>query len=307
MYLAIEIGGTKLQIVTGDGRGAIHERRKFSVERNAGGAGIRKQIEITLHEILQSSRVEAVGVGFGGPVNWRTGKVWRSHHIEGWSEFDLSAWLGALTGVPVFVDNDANVAALGEAKFGAGRGHDPVFYVTLGSGVGGGLVAGQKIYHGTYPGECEIGHVRLDRQGSIVESQCSGWSVDAKVRAAANAAPEGILATMVRANAPGAEARHLASAIEQRDLAAKRILNEIAGDLGFGLSHATHLFHPAVIIIGGGLSKIGEPLRMAVEAALDGWVMEALSPVPKIALAELGEDVVPVGALRLAHEGLKRN
>ena len=119
-----------------------------------------------------------------GAVNFKTGKICRSHQIEGWSEFDLRGWLAELTSARVIVDNDANVAALGEALRGAGRGHNPVFYVTLGSGVGGGLVVDRRIYHGVLPGEAEIGHVRLDRAGTTVESRCSGWVVDARIRGA---------------------------------------------------------------------------------------------------------------------------
>src|ERR1043166_2248789 len=161
--IGIEIGGTKLQVVTGDASGTILERRGFTVERAEGAAGIRRQIEQGMRELASRGTTRAVGVGFGGPVDWNTGRVCRSHHIEGWSEFDLGGWLNELTGAPAFVDNDANVAALGEARRGAGVGFDPMFYVTLGSGVGGGIVVGGEIYHGAIPGEAELGHVRLDR------------------------------------------------------------------------------------------------------------------------------------------------
>ena len=135
LFLALEIGGTKLQIVTGDAAGTIHERRRFTVERVAGGAGIRSQIASALPELLARTKFSAVGVGFGGPVDWRTGKICCSHQIEGWSEFEFGAWLQAQTRLPVRVDNDADVAALGEAGCGAGRGANAVFYVTLGKRV----------------------------------------------------------------------------------------------------------------------------------------------------------------------------
>ena len=177
LFLGIEIGGTKLQIVTGGANAKIRERHRFTVEADKGAAGIRRQIETALAEILKTVKPAAVGVGFGGPVDWRTGRICKSHQIEGWSGFDLAGWLLKLTRARVLVDNDANVAALGEACHGAGRGASPVFYVTLGSGVGGGLVVNGEIYHGATPGEAEIGHVRLDREGTIVEERCSGWAV----------------------------------------------------------------------------------------------------------------------------------
>lgn len=298
-YIAIEIGGTKLQLVLGDESGRIHQRRRFAVERGRGAEGIREQIAAALPELLRLERVQAIGVGFGGPADWRTGRICKSHHIEGWSGFDLNGWLRGISGVEVRVDNDANVAALGEAKHGAGVGFNPVFYVTLGSGVGGGLVVDGKIYHGAKPGEAEIGHVRLDRNGTIVESRCSGWSVDSRIRELRTREPSSALARLA-AGTHGGEAKFLMPALTEGDRAAERILRETAEDLAFGLSHVVQLFHPEIIILGGGLTGVGEPLRSGVEAALQPFIMEAFTPGPRVVLAGLGEDVVPVGALALA-------
>jgi glucokinase len=299
MFLGIEIGGTKLQLVLGDDSANIFARRRLRVERSAKADAIRAQIEQSLPELVRAHKVSAVGAGFGGPVDWGTGKIARSHQIEGWSGFDLATWLGKLVGAPVFVDNDANVAAFGEALNGAGLRFNPVFYVTLGSGVGGGLVVDGRIFHGATPGESEIGHLRLDRAGTILESRCSGWAVDARIRELPTRDPNCPLARL-SGNTVGGEAKHLSAALEQGDAQADRILRETAADLGFGLSHVVHLFHPAVMILGGGLSKIGEPLRAAVESALTPLLMEVFQPGPPIRLAALGEDAVPVGALRLA-------
>jgi glucokinase len=299
-FAGIEIGGTKLQLVLGDEEANIIERRKFAVDPGKGAAGIRRQIEQGVAELIGRHKPEAIGVGFGGPVDWKNGRICRSHQIEGWSEFELGEWLSQLTGAKVFVDNDANLAALAEARQGAGVWLNPVFYVTLGSGVGGGLVLHRSIYHGTTPGESEIGHVRLDRNGTTVESRCSGWAVDAKIRELKTREPQSILAQMT-GSAAGSEAKHLAGALQQGDPEATRILNETADDLAFGLSHVVHLFHPQIIILGGGLSGIGEPLRAAVERSLRQFTMEAFVPGLRVALAALGEDAVPVGALELAN------
>ena len=298
MLLGIEIGGTKLQLVLGDDTGKISERRQLLVDRGSGAAGIRQQIEQTIPELLRGQSIDGVGVGFGGPVEWRTGKICCSHQIAGWSEFDLGGWLRRLTGKPAAVDNDGNVAALGEALCGAGIRLDPVFYVTLGSGVGGGLVSAGRIYHGDSPGEAEIGHVRLDRLGTTVESRCCGWAVDARIRELKTKAPDSTLARLAVAD-PGAEARHLARALKQSDDAAQRLLNELTEDLAFGLSQVVHLFHPQAIVLGGGLANLGEPLRSGVEKALARFVMAAFAPGPKILLTALGHDAVPVGALAL--------
>lgn len=301
MVIGIEIGGTKLQLVFGDESGTIIQRLKLAVDPTRGADGIKGQIQQALPKLMSADRVAAVGVGFGGPVDWKTGRICRSHQIEGWSEFDLGGWLRQLSGTPVRVDNDANVAALGEARRGAGQGGNPVFYVTLGSGVGGGLVVDGNIYHGATPGEAEIGHVRLDRQGTIVESRCSGWAVDTRIRDLKQSDPKSLLCQMPDFG-KGGEAKYLTTALNQGDAAAQLLLREIAEDLAFGLSHVVHLFHPQVIVLGGGLSGVGEPLRAAVEQTLPRFIMEAFTPGPRIALASLGEDAVPVGALLLASD-----
>lgn len=294
----IEIGGTKIQVVWGETPERIVERRVFRVDQAAGASGIRAQIESALGD-ASMPRVRAVGVGFGGPVDYRTGRVCCSHQIEGWSEFDLGGWVQGLVGVPVRVDNDANTAALGEAVFGAGRGRDPVFYVTMGSGVGGGLIVGGEVYHGRLPGESEIGHLRLDREGNTVESRCSGWALNRRILEVVRGGAGGRLAGLV-AGDPGHEARHLGVALGEGDPVASGVMSELVGDLSFALSHVTHLMHPAVVVLGGGVALLGEPLRSAVADRLPGMVMEAFRPGPEVVLASLAEDAVPVGALVLA-------
>jgi glucokinase len=298
-FIAIEIGGTKLQICSGTEDGRVLERRRFPVQPDAGAAGIRARIAETLPAMIGSWRPRAVGVGYGGPVERPTGRIVKSHHVPGWDGFPLGEWLAGMTDLPVIVDNDANVAALGEAILGAGRGCDPVFYVTAGSGVGGGLVCGGRLYHGSGAGEAEIGHLRIGPAGGIVEDACSGWSLDRQVRAAAAASPEGPLAERVRAD-PGHEARHLAAAIAEGDPLATRILDGAARTLGLALSHVAHLVHPEIIVLGGGVSLSGEPWRRAVAAHLRHFLMAALHPGPRVALSALREDAVPVGALALA-------
>ena len=300
-YWAIEIGGTKLQIVVGDESLNIVEHIRLSVDRTRGGAGIREQIERVLASLSERWRPTATGVGFGGPVDWRTGQICCSHQIEGWADFPLGEWLGSLTGGAVLVDNDAKMAALGEAERGAGAGMDPVFYVTLGSGVGGGLVVGGTIYHGARPGESEIGHLRLDREGTIVESRCSGWAVDARIRRLKESGSPSLLCDWIGEQA-GGEAKFLALALQNHDREAERILQETAADLAFALSHVTHLFHPERMVIGGGLSLVGEPLRKAVASAMGTFVMEVFAPGPGVSLAALGENAVPIGCLVAARQ-----
>ena len=305
--LGIEIGGTKLQIVKGDGLGHIEKRWRATVDRARGGPGILEQLRAGIGELCGGNRVEGIAVGFGGPVDHEEGRICVSHQIEGWDEFQLGAWLRERAQAPVVVENDANTAAYGEASSGAGAlgpddphfPADPLFYVTLGSGVGGGLVVKGAIYHGAPPGEAEFGQLRLDRDGATVESRCSGWAVDARIRGLRESEPTSFLARSLP-DTPGGEAKLLGPALLAGDPAAGRIVREVAADLAFALSHVVHLMHPKMVVLGGGLSLIGEPLRTAVAAHLPLHVMEAFSPGPVVKLAALGEDAVPVGALRLA-------
>ncbi len=301
-FLGIEIGGTKLQLVAEDESLNEHRRIICTVAKSEGAEGIRKRIESTLKDLLREMKFAAIGVGFGGPVDWQTGKICCSHQIEGWSDFPMADWLRSISGADVFVDNDGNVAALGEASHGAGVGFNPVFYVTLGSGVGGGLVVDGRIYHGMKPGESEIGHLRLDKLGRIVESSCSGWAVDKKIRESILSDKDSVLAKLAGGSS-GGEANFLKPALEQNDVAAQRILDDTSDDLALALSHVVHLFHPEIIVLGGGLSLTGERLRAAVERALPPYLMKAFAPGPKIALAGCRENAVPEGALQLARKG----
>lgn len=300
--LGVEIGGTKLQVVAGDASGRIVDRQRFAVDRAAGGDGIRGQLARALPDFASRHAPGAVGVGFGGPVDHRSGRICCSHQIAGWSDFELGDWMRTLTGVRVRVDNDANVAALGEAVHGAGRGANPVFWINMGSGVGGGLVVDGRIYHGAIPGEAEIGHLCLDKSGVRVEQRCSGWAVDRRIREAIRLHPGSPLASLA-GDREGGEARALAPALAQGDELAHAILSELADNLAFALSHAIQLFHPETIVVGGGLSLIGEPLRQAVASALPPYVMDSFQPGPHVVIAGLGEDAVPVGALALAAAG----
>jgi len=299
-YTGIEIGGTKLQLIVGDEQLNIVEHFRYTVDREKGAAGIREQIESTLkNDILTKYSPVSIGVGYGGPVDHVTGKVRVSHHIGGWSGFELSSWLHKISGLPVKVDNDANTASLGEAIMGAGQIYDKVFYVTLGSGMGGGFVIGKELFHGNNPGESEIGLVMFDKSGANFESRCSGWALDNKVRQYVTGHPDTTLAQLAGKVAES-EAKFLLPAIQQGDTGAIQILESTADDLAFALSHVVHLFNPELIIIGGGLSLIGDPLLVLVKKHIGKYLTKAFQPGPEIKIASLGEYVVGIGALLLA-------
>ncbi|MBC3786312.1 ROK family protein [Spirosoma utsteinense] len=305
MNLGIEIGGTKLQVVTSDASGRLATRYRHHVDPAQGAAGILAQLTDTFGQL--SEQPEAIGVGFGGPVDWKTGRIATSHQVNGWSGFDLAGWLREqIPGATIRIENDANVAALGEARRGVATGFNHVFYVTLGSGVGGGLVIDNQLYHGSFPGEAEIGHLWLvppsaDSPGQTIEQTVSGWAVDQQIRDLLPQLPaDSPLRRMVEQERGGRKpATFLHEAYEQSDPVARMLIEQIGSVLALGLSHVIHLFHPDAIVLGGGLSLIGEPLRAAVRQALPRFVMKAFHPAPIVLLAKLGEDAVPTGALEL--------
>lgn len=304
LFIGIEIGGTKLQLVAGDAFATIKEKLRYSIDPSKGAPGIRKQIEEGIQDLLQRNNALAIGVGFGGPVDWKTGSIQLSHQIEGWGNFNMKTWLYELTGLPVAIDNDANTAALAEAIHGCGRGYNSVFYMTVGSGIGGGMIIHEKIYHGRTPGEVEIGHVRLNKSGATLESQCSGWAVNNKIQEHIASHPGCMLATLSK-NPEAPLATLLTPALQAKDADATMIVNEVADTISFALSHVVHLFNPDIIVIGGGLSLLKDYLRIPVAAKLPQYLLKALLPLPKIQIASLGEDVVPIGAIELAKAAIQ--
>src|SRR5437763_2335353 len=184
MFLGIEIGGTKLQLGVGAGDGVLAGLWRGTVDVAAGPEGIRRQIIAAVPELLTQSgvgraRLKGVGIGFGGPVDDATRTIIKSHRIEGWDGFPLADWISDLTGLPSVLGNDADVAGLAEALFGAGKGLSPVFYVTIGSGIGGGLILGGEIYRGVGNGAAEVGHLQVwdGFAMTTLESVASGWGI----------------------------------------------------------------------------------------------------------------------------------
>jgi len=299
--IGIEIGGTKLQLVTASLSCDILQSIRYTIQAEDGAEAIREQIQRGLQELKATEHAIAIGVGFGGPVNPDTGIIATSHQVEGWSRFPLKEWLQQMINKPVVVDNDANVAALAEACYGKGKGHSRVFYMTIGSGIGGGMVIDGSIYHGCLPGEAEVGHLRLDKKGTTLESKCSGWALNKKIRNYINHHPDSVFAQL-SLNHTGPEATLLQPALAQSDEAAAKIVSELTDDMAFALSHVVHLFHPHILVLGGGLSFLGDRLSKPVSQQLPRYVMQAFHPVPFVEIGTLGEQAVTLGAVELARK-----
>src|SRR5258708_7860534 len=196
-YLGIEIGGTKLQIAVGRGEGEpFRAAWRGVIEASQRASRIQQQIIDGVEELLGRARITrqqiaGVAIGFGGPVDTHKGLIVTSHQVAGWENFPLVKWFDVNFGWPAVLHNDADTAAFAEAHFGAGKGFDPVLFVTVGSGIGGGLVCGGKIFRGSGAGAMEIGHLRpghaprrVSSAGASVESIASGFGIEDRARQA---------------------------------------------------------------------------------------------------------------------------
>ena len=159
MYLGIEIGALKLQLAVGQGDGSpFVDFRRATIRLDDGAGGIRRQIDAIGRELVGRHQPRAVGIGFGGPVDTKAGRTITSHQVEGWTDFALVYWCRATFGLPAALSNDSDAAGLAEALFGAGRGHQVVFYTNVGSGIGGALVTDGRVYPGGQGIAAEIGN-----------------------------------------------------------------------------------------------------------------------------------------------------
>jgi glucokinase len=308
MFLGLEIGGTKLQLGVGAGDGLpLAELLRFDVDRSQGAQAILAQIEEAGRLLAARHTIAAVGCGFGGPVDVAAGTVIKSHHVERWEEFPLAFWLGERFHAPVALANDADTAALAEARFGAGRGASPVLYVTVGTGIGGGLVLDGKIYRGSGAGAVEIGHLRPGRQYERhnLESLAAGWGIAARAaRACQVRSPytEALLAASA-GERERIDARTVAKCAAAGDSLARSILSDAVAALGWGLAQAITLLAPAVVVVGGGVSLAGEELFFAqLRRDVERYVFPPLAGMYRLVPAELGEEVVVHGALALARD-----
>src|ERR1019366_2130694 len=272
---------------------------------------IRKQIERAIPELLANAKrrrdeIRCAGIGFGGPVDDATRTVIKSHQIAGWDGFPLASWIEEMLGLPAVLGNDADVAGLAEALFGAGKGLSPIFYITIGSGIGGGLIINGEIYRGCGRGAAEIGHLRgplLERYAPLEAIAC-GWAIQAWARKEAERRPD--VWKNVFGDDLAMSTQQIATAAQSGHEHAWFILYRAWTALAEALCNVIALTSPRRIVIGGGVSLMGEallfePLRKLVAERVFKPFADCYDIVP----AALGEEVVVHGGLALARKRLK--
>lgn len=281
--LAIDIGGTKFTAALFDQAGQMIRRESRMTDREGGREWMLPRLSELVLPWLRESPAARCGIGFGGPVDYAGQMVALSTHAGGWADFDLCGWVRHEFGIAaVRMDNDANVGALGEGIHGAGRGLRPLFYMTLSTGIGGGILTENGVYRGADSYAGEIGHLTIRLGGP--DCLCGS-----------NGCFERMCCGLWLERDHGRTAKEL---IEDPAFVARYV-----EDLALGLKSCVMLLNPARIVIGGGISKAGDklfvPLRAALRRQVTNWSRARLDVVP----GALGDDSVLYGALELAKEG----
>ncbi len=310
LFLGIEIGGTKLQLAVGTADGAplrevVHRR----VDPARGAKGIREQIRQIAAGLLARHHVEAAGAGFGGPVDMHTGRTITSHQIAGWDDFPLQQWLSEQLSLPVLVANDCDTAALAESRWGAGRGAEVMFYTTVGSGIGGGLVVAGRLYHGHGNAAAEIGHLRPGPQATeshrTVESLASGWGLTGQARELLRrqGTEDSPLWQLCQGEPDRLDAQVVFQAARAGDALARQVLDQATRTLGWALAQVITLLAPEVVVLGGGVMEApAEQFFAPVVEHVARYVFPPLAGSYRIEKARLGQQVVLYGALALAQQ-----
>lgn len=310
-YLGIEIGGTKLQLGVGPGDGGAFvafERRDINITR--GADGILEQIREAGTKLLDAYEVKRIGIGFGGPVDHFAGRVITSHQVDGWDNVSLAAWCEQNLGIPTVLGNDCDCAALAEAKFGAGKGSQTVFFVTVGTGIGGGLVIDGELHGQGRPAVAEIGHLRpgmsADSPAATVESYASGPGIVASAQAQLrkDGVDEEARAQLLKrcdGDLDRLTAKSVADLAAEGNHVARTALASASNALGWAIAQVITITAANTVVVGGGISLIGdERFFQPLRAKVARYVFPPLSEAYQIVPAALGEAVVVHGALALA-------
>jgi glucokinase len=313
LLLALDYGGTKhAAAVLRRGERTWAAQARVTCPPGADARWDQTAVLRMARELLSQARgrLVAVGVSFGGPVDAQRGVVRLSHHVPGWEDVPLAEKLAAEFGVPVSVDNDANVAALGEWRFGAGQGAESLLYITVSTGVGGGWVLGGRIWSGADGMAGEIGHT-IARPGGMlcacgkrgcVEAEACGPAIARKAVARLEVEPQAgrILRELVHGRLDAVTAELVGRAANQGDALALDALRDAASALGDGIAAAINLMNPERVALGGGVIKAGETWWTAVREA----ARKAVLPQARVEIVPAGmaDDAPLWGAAALAEE-----
>lgn len=306
LILGLDFGGTKLAAGIVDlTQGVVVARREIATPvAGAAPASLNAMLELA-HALRRAAQgpVTAAGISFGGPVAGDGRTVRLSMHVAGWENQPLADQVEAALGIPATVANDGDAAALAEHAFGAGRGVQHMLYLTVSTGIGGGIVIGGRLHRGERAWAGEAGHQVLKPDGPLcpcgrngcLESLASGLSIarDARIRLRG---PEGATSALASIAPDNLTAQHVAHAAAAGDQLALAVWNEAMGWLGIGIASAANLLNPGRVVLGGGLTRAGALLFDPVRHVVARRTMDVeLTVVP----AALGDNVGILGGAAL--------
>jgi glucokinase len=305
--LAFDLGGTELRGALVDSSGRILAFASAPTLSRAGSEAVIGQITALARELraqFPETEIAGIGIGAPGPLDPKAGIVIAPPTLAGWHDVPLIDILGRQFDIPVRLENDANAAALGEWRFGAGRGAGSLVFVTVSTGIGGGVIAEGHLYHGRRGLAAEIGHMTITGEGNrcfcgaigCFEAVASGTALGR--RATAQTTP-GDGSLLRRLSAGGdVSARHVVEAARTRDGQALELIEEEAKWLGIGFTNLLHLYSPDLIVMGGGLANGFDLLSPTIRTIVEQRAMPAYRDVP-IVTAQLGDRAGLIGAASL--------
>ena len=306
LIIGVDLGGTNIKGALLDAQGNIIAKEQTATQANAGPetvAGRMSEMIASLEGLAVSKGTDLLGIGIGvpGQPDSHLGTVVYAPSLR-WRNIPLVEYLRRATALPIFLENDANLAALGEQWRGAGRGSVNMVMITIGTGIGGGLILNGRLYSGITGTAGEIGHTIIDPNGPICSCGRRGCletmtSATAMVRMAKEAIDLGEATELSRPE--NLDARDIIMAAQAGDKIADQIVKTSAYYLGLGLGNVINVFNPDAIVIGGGVSRAGEILFAPLRAYTRACSLESAAEAVKLVPAELGNDAGSIGAAAL--------
>lgn len=309
LVVAVDLGGTQIRVALSDLDGTFLRRIACPTEAGQGPEAVLRRLVARIQEIRQGIRdddILGVGIGSPGPVDALAGVIISPPNLPGWNEVPLRDILEQRLSLPVRLANDANAAALGEWAFGAGRGHQNVVYVTISTGIGGGVISEGRLLLGHRGLAAEVGHMTLQPDGprcncgnyGCWEALASGTAIAREGAEAVRAGRSSLLTQMCAGQAEAVDARLVGEAADRGDPAAQEIIERVAVYCGVGVGNLLHLYSPELVLIGGGVSRLGDVLFSTMRRVARERVMPPYRDVP-IELAALKADVGLLGTVAL--------
>lgn len=316
--LGIDIGGTAVKIGFIHEDGGIHYKWEIPTNVENEGASIATDVWLSVEEKLntlniQKEKLQGIGIGAPGFIDEETGLVYKAVNI-GWENFDLANQFRELAHLPVYVANDANIAALGENWIGAGNQANNLIAVTLGTGVGGGIIANGSMISGENGTAGEIGHITVDPEGhdcncgrkGCLETITSATGIVRQGMTLIKEHPESELAAYYHKH-EDISAKDIFDLANQGDELCKQVIHHTADVLGLAIANIAIVINPSKILIGGGVSQAGEDFISQIEKQFKKYALPRVSDICEFKIAELGNDAGIIGAAYLVKEKLANN